>query len=289
MVPFITEHVWQNLITTVKDDAAESVHLATFPLSDPSLIDNDLSRQVALTRRLVELGRAARAESAVKIRQPLSRALISASGWQSLPAELRDQISDELNVLTLDDLSVSGDLVDVSIKANFRSLGAKFGASVQAIAKAIHAEEAAQLVTVLRSKGSTSIEYNDVTGTVQKAEITTEDVLVTETPREGWTYASAHGESLALDLALTPELIAQGIAREAIRLIQDERKALGFDISDRITLVWNASEEHLAAITAHSHHIGEEVLATEIKRDATLALADNEIGLALRLERQKIS
>jgi isoleucyl-tRNA synthetase len=287
MVPFITEHVWQNLITTVKDDAAESVHLATFPLSDPSLIDNDLSRQVALTRRLVELGRAARAESAVKIRQPLSRALISASGWQSLPAELRDQISDELNVLTLDDLSVSGDLVDVSIKANFRSLGAKFGASVQAIAKAIHAEEAAQLVTVLRSKGSTSIEYNDVTGTVQKAEITTEDVLVTETPREGWTYASAHGESLALDLALTPELIAQGIAREAIRLIQDERKALGFDISDRITLVWNASEEHLAAITAHSHHIGEEVLATEIKRDATLALADNEIGLALRLERQK--
>jgi isoleucyl-tRNA synthetase len=289
MVPFITEHVWQNLITTVKDDAAESVHLATFPLSDPSLIDNDLSRQVALTRRLVELGRAARAESAVKIRQPLSRALISASGWQSLPAELRDQISDELNVLTLDDLSVSGDLVDVSIKANFRSLGAKFGASVQAIAKAIHAEEAAQLVMVLRSKGSTSIEYNDVTGTVQKAEITTEDVLVTETPREGWTYASAHGESLALDLALTPELIAQGIAREAIRLIQDERKALGFDISDRITLVWNASEEHLAAITAHSHHIGEEVLATEIKRDATLALADNEIGLALRLERQKIS
>jgi len=289
MVPFITEHVWQNLITTVKDDAAESVHLATFPLSDPSLIDNDLSRQVALTRRLVELGRAARAESAVKIRQPLSRALISASGWQSLPAELRDQISDELNVLTLDDLSVSGDLVDVSIKANFRSLGAKFGASVQEIAKAIHAEEAAQLVAVLRSKGSTSIEYNDVTGTVQKAEITTEDVLVTETPREGWTYASAHGESLALDLALTPELIAQGIAREAIRLIQDERKALGFDISDRITLVWNASEEHLAAITAHSHHIGEEVLATEIKRDATLALADNEIGLALRLERQKIS
>jgi isoleucyl-tRNA synthetase len=289
MVPFITEHVWQNLITTVKDDAAESVHLATFPLSDPSLIDNDLSRQVALTRRLVELGRAARAESAVKIRQPLSRALISASGWQSLPAELRDQISDELNVLTLDDLSVSGDLVDVSIKANFRSLGAKFGASVQAIAKAIHAEEAAQLVAVLRSKGSTSIEYSDVTGTLQKAEITTEDVLVTETPREGWTYASAHGESLALDLALTPELIAQGIAREAIRLIQDERKALGFDISDRITLVWNASEEHLAAITAHSHHIGEEVLATEIKRDATLALADNEIGLALRLERQKIS
>ncbi len=289
MVPFITEHVWQNLITTVKGDAAESVHLATFPLSDPSLIDNQLSLQVALTRRLVELGRAARAESAVKIRQPLSRALISASGWQSLPAELRDQISDELNVLTLDDLSVSGDLVDVSVKANFRSLGAKFGASVQAIAKAIHAEEAAQLVAVLRSKGSTSIEYSDAAGALQKAEITTEDVLVTETPREGWTYASAHGESLALDLALTPELIAQGIAREAIRLIQDERKALGFDISDRITLVWNASEEHLAAITAHSRHISEEVLATEIKRDATLALADNEIGLTLRLERQKSS
>ena len=289
MVPFITEHVWQNLITTVKGDAAESVHLATFPPSDPSLIDNELSRQVALTRRLVELGRAARAESAVKIRQPLSRALISASGWQSLPTELRDQISDELNVLALDDLSVSGDLVDVSVKANFRSLGTKYGASVQAIAKAIHAMDAAELVAVLRAKGSTSIEYKDAQGGMPRAEITIEDVLVTETPREGWTYASAHGESLALDLTLTPELIARGIAREAIRLIQDERKALGFDISDRITLIWNASEEYLAAITAHSSHIGEEVLATEIRRDETLVPAENEIGLALRLERKRSS
>ena len=286
MVPFITEHVWQNLITPVKGGAAESVHLASFPTSDSSLIDNELSQQVALTRRLVELGRAARAESAVKIRQPLSRALISASGWQSLPEELRDQISDELNVLTLDDLSISGDLVDVSVKANFRSLGASYGASVQAIAKAIHARNAAELVATLRAQGSTSIDYTDSDGTAQSARITSEDVLITETPREGWTYASAHGESLALDLTLTPELIAQGIAREAIRLIQDERKALGFDISDRIKLVWNASEEHARAITAHAHHISEEVLATSIERDSSLALAENEIGLALRLERQ---
>ena len=287
MVPFITEHVWQNLITTVKAGAPESVHLANFPTSQPELIDNELSRQVALTRRLVELGRAARAESAVKIRQPLSRALISASGWQSLPSELRDQIADELNVLALDDLSVSGDLVDVSIKANFRSLGSAYGASVQAIAKSIHAQDAAQLVATLRSQGKTAIDYIDTDGKNQSAEITSEDVLITETPREGWTYASAHGESLALDLTLTPDLIAQGTAREAIRLIQDERKALGFDISDRITLVWNASEEHVAAISDHSGHISDEVLAVQMVRDPSLPLVENEIGLALRLERKK--
>ena len=88
---------------------------------------------------------------------------------------------------------------------------------------------------------------------------------------------------MALDLTLDDDLIARGIAREAIRLIQDERKALGFDISDRITMVWNAGEESAAAISAHSAHIGEEVLALGISRDTTLPLGENELGLALRL------
>lgn len=283
MVPFITEHVWQNLIRPINPSAAESVHLASFPSFDESLIDSELSAHVALTRRLVELGRAARAGSGVKIRQPLSRVLISAPGWQRLPIELRDQIADELNVLTLDDLSVSGNLVDVSVKANFRSLGAKYGASVQAIARAIQSEDPAALVKQVRETGATTIDFQAGDGTRQSAEISVEDLAITETPREGWTYESAHGESVALDLTLTPELISQGVAREAIRLIQDERKAEGFDISDRITLEWNAKDEYVDSITDHISHIGDEVLAIKLNRDANLAPADNELGLALRL------
>jgi isoleucyl-tRNA synthetase len=283
MVPFITEHVWQNLIRSVAPESAESVHLADFPVAEMALIDEELSSNVALTRRLVELGRAARAESAVKIRQPLSRILISAPGWQGLPTELREQISDELNVLALDDLAVVGDLVDVSVKANFRSLGAKYGAFVQAIARAIQNENAARLVREVRSSGTFAIEYPGSDGSVSRAELAIEDLVITETPREGWTYASAHGESVALDLTLNEDLIAQGIAREAIRLIQDERKAQGFDISDRITMSWNAKEDFVMAITSHVAHIGEEVLALSISRDETLPVGENELGLTLAL------
>jgi isoleucyl-tRNA synthetase len=289
MVPFITEHVWQQLVTPVRPHLAESVHLANFPTSDPSLIDTELSEHVALTRRLVELGRAARAESSVKVRQPLSRALISASGWQSLPEELREQISEELNVVSLADLSVSGDLVDVTAKANFRSLGARYGASVQAIAARIQGSDAAQLVKELRSKGSVTLTYKSSTakdGKEESAEITADDLIITETPREGWTYASAQGESVALDLTLTPELISQGIAREAIRLIQDERKARGFDISDRISVRWNAREDFVPAILEHKDRVSDEVLAVLMERDVALTVAENELGLALELSKE---
>jgi isoleucyl-tRNA synthetase len=101
--------------------------MSDFPTSSSALINRKLSEQVAMTRRVVEQGRAARAESGVKIRQPLGRALISASGWDGLPQEMKAQIADELNVLELADIAdADGDLVDVSVKANFKSLGAKY-------------------------------------------------------------------------------------------------------------------------------------------------------------------
>ncbi|MEN9736701.1 MAG: hypothetical protein RL129_1412, partial [Actinomycetota bacterium] len=123
MVPFITEHVWQKLVRVAEPNSGLSVHLEDFPKSDKAVIDEKLSNSVRLSRRLVELGRAARAESKVKIRQPLSRALVAANGWQAMPKEIREHISDELNVLQIDDLSAAGgDLVDISIKANFKNL-----------------------------------------------------------------------------------------------------------------------------------------------------------------------
>ena len=124
MVPFITEHVWQELVKVADPTAAASVHLTNFPIAIPSLINLDLNGQVAMTRRVVELGRSARAESAIKIRQPLQRALISANGWSTLPTDMKEQIADELNVIDLADIAdADGDLVDISIKANFKSLG----------------------------------------------------------------------------------------------------------------------------------------------------------------------
>ena len=282
MVPFITEHVWQKLIREVEPDEVLSVHLADFPTVDTSAIDLQLSKDVALTRRLVELGRAARAQSQVKIRQPLSRALIAASGWKSLSPELRDQIADELNVEHLDDLASAGsELVDISIKANFRSLGAKFGGDVQAIAKALNSADAAVLVTEVRSAGSVSVAY----AADKSADITEDDLVITETPRSGWAVASHSGESVALDLALSPDLIAKGIVREAIRAIQDARKASGFDVSDRIHVKWNADSDSVIAIENGTAWISEEVLALSFERDASLQASEDELGLTLQLHK----
>ncbi len=283
MVPFIAEHVWQELIKVAQNDQSESVHLANFPKSDSKLIDESLSASVALSRRLVELGRAARAESKVKIRQPLARALISATGWEKMPTEIQSDIADELNILKIADISTAGaDLVDISIKANFKSLGAKYGADVQDIAAKISTLNAAELVKDLRINSSASIDY-ETSGAGKTVKIELADLVITETPRSGWSVASHNGESVALDLTLTPELINAGLVREAIRAIQEERKRIGLDVSDRISVNWNAPTELANAINNAIAEISAEVLATEMKQIKAEKTAENEIGLWLKL------
>jgi isoleucyl-tRNA synthetase len=280
MVPFITEHVWQEMIRNLEPAEFESVHLANFPVSDTSKIDEQLSKSVRLSRRLVELGRAARAESKVKIRQPLARALVAANGWQEMDQEIRSHISDELNVQNLDEIASAGaDLVSISVKANFRTIGAKFGGDVQAIAKAILAQDHAALVSQVRSNGSFEINF----GGDQSARIDLEDLVITETPKDGWSVASHNGESVALDLALTPVLIEAGLVREVIRAIQEERKQSGFEISDRISVRWSANPQVSAAILKNQKDIGEETLATNFENVPEKSGTDNELGLWLEL------
>jgi isoleucyl-tRNA synthetase len=278
MVPFITEEVWQVLVRPVDANATSSVHLTNFPVANRSQIDKTLSDQVALTKRIVELGRAARAESGVKIRQPLQRALISAKGWAALPVPMKEQIAEELNVIDLEDIaSADGELVDISIKANFRTLGTKFGGAVQEIAKAISTQNPSELVATLRANASAK---------VGEWEITLDDLVVTETPKSGWNVASHDGESVALDLALSPALISAGLVREVVRFIQDARKTNGFDISDRINITYNANAEVMAAIAADLAHIQGEVLATQMQVDNAMSTGDNELGLTVNLVKQ---
>ncbi|GHJ38230.1 isoleucine--tRNA ligase [Streptomyces sp. TS71-3] len=263
LTPFITERVWQDLVVPVTPGAPESVHLSDWPKADPSLVDARLSRQVALVRRLVELGRATRAESGVKTRQPLSRALVAAAGFDELSEELRTQITEELNVSSLASLAESsaggaGGLVDTTAKANFRALGKRFGKRVQAVAKAVAEADAAALSLALR-EGTAAVEVEGETVTLSP-----DEVIITETPREGWSVASDAGATVALDLELTPELRRAGLARDAIRLIQEARKNSGLDVADRIALRWASTDEEVAAaLSHHSELISDEVLATE--------------------------
>ena len=286
--PFITEQVWQDLFASTDKERAISVHLAEWPKVDESLISDELSENMALVRRLVELGRAARATSGVRTRQPLGRALVAAQGWDSLPDELRAEVSEELNCGEL--LSLTGtasDLVDVNVKANYRALGKRFGKNTPNVADAISSADAVELVAALRNGAAAVV----VDG--ESVSVTDEDVIITETPRSGWAVASDSGETIALDLNVTPELRRAGLAREMVRLIQDARKSAGFEVSDRISCWWTADDDDLAETLAeHGPMIANEVLATTFEHgaaptalDSDTVLADEEFGLEIVVRR----
>lgn len=301
VVPFVTERVWQDLVVPVVPDAPASVHLSAWPEpAGPGAVafDPELSRQMQLVRRLVELGRASRAESGVKTRQPLSRALVAAAGFESLPGELRAQIAEELNVTALAALAEAagggaggagaGSLVDTTAKANFRALGKRFGKRVQDVARAVAAADAAALSAALRDGGTATVHVDGETVTLSP-----DEVIITETPREGWSVASDAGATVALDLEITPELRRAGLARDVIRLVQEARKNSGLDVADRIRLRWSTADPEVRqALTDHAGLIAEEVLATDFAAgDADGAagygepFTDEPLSLTFRLAR----
>jgi isoleucyl-tRNA synthetase len=259
IVPFVTDHVWDAIRP---GDAPESVHLAAWPAVDAGLLDETLSEQMALVRRLVELGRAARAASSVRTRQPLGRALVGASGWAALAAELRAEIAEELNVTELEDLSTAlaggDDLVSYEVKPNFRELGKRYGKNTPKVAAAVTGADPAEFVGTLRATGTVAVDVADVGG----VDLGPGDVIVTERPRSGWAVESAAGETVALDLTVTPGLRRAGLTREVIRLVQEARKASGLEITDRIELWWTSRDAELTeALEQYGAEVAGEVLA----------------------------
>ena len=150
--------------------------------------------------------------------------------------------------------------MDTTAKANFRSLGRRFGKAVQGVAAAVAAADAVTLSEALRATGSASV-------TVDGAEITLgpDEVLITETPRQGWAVAGEAGATVALDLRTTPQLRRAGIARDAIRQIQEARKSSGLQVADRIVLRYETTADETAtALAEHSALVADEVLAAEL-------------------------
>jgi isoleucyl-tRNA synthetase len=285
LVPFVTERVWQDLVRAVDPAAPDSVHLASWPAFDASSIDDGLAAQVALVRRVVELGRAARAEGKVRGRQPLGRAVVQAPGWDALPDGLRRHVAEELNVAAFETLA--GDLVDRAVKPSFRDLGRRFGKDTPKVAAAIAAADAGELAGALRATGSATVVVDGAPVTVEAAE-----VVVTETPREGWSVATEAGETVALDLRLTPELVAAGLAREVVRLVQEARKASGLEVTDRFALRWASTDEEVtAALRAHAATVAAEVLATSMSEGLGgdgVVHREGDLGLTFQVVRASV-
>ncbi len=276
LTPFVTERVWQDLFAATSDELPESVHLAAWPEVDGSLVDDELARQVALVRRLVELGRATRAGSGVKTRQPLSRALVAAPGWADLPGELRDQLAEELNVGRVEALAdldgagsgagAGGGLVDVRAKGNFRALGRRFGQRTPIVAAAVAAADPRGLAAALRGTGQATVEVDG-----EAVLLTADEVVLTETPRQGWAVATDGGETVAVDLEVTPQLRLAGLARDVVRLLQEARKSAGLQVTDRIQVRWAAYGEVAQALREHGEAVADEVLAVSFEEGSPAA------------------
>jgi isoleucyl-tRNA synthetase len=265
LTPFITERVWQDVVRCVDDEAAESVHLSSWPVPDMSLPDDDLVVEVSLARRIVELGRSARAAADIRTRQPLRRALVATQAWESLRDEMRAEICDELNVARWSRCPLPA----WSSSTTPRRATSARSASGSGRARPWSPPRSPRLTARRwrapwqRPHGHTDRRRRGGRGVHRRCH----RVRAAE---EGWSVVNDQGETVALDVELTPELLRAGRAREVIRLVQEARKRSGFDVSDRIDLWWQADDETAEAIRAHADLISGEVLAISMEQDIRL-------------------
>ena len=245
--PFIAEEIYRNL--KGKSDP-DSVHLCDFPTANAAARDLDLERRMADVQAAVELGRRLRADNDLKVRQPLS-ALKLAGGDV---AGLESLIEDELNVKKVEFVADETELCNVSYKANFKTLGKKCGPKMKAVAAAIAGMGNGELGT-----------GNGWTRVIEGIEITADDVLVTRSPKEGLVVASEGAVVVGLETALTPELIAEGLAREFVSHVQSMRKEADFEVTQRIALTVEADDEMRSALEAHAQYVKGETLALSLE------------------------
>ncbi len=282
MTPFVADAMYANLASR---DSVDSVHLADWPMADATLTDETLERATRLAMRIASLGRAARSQSAIKVRQPLARVLVQTRDDDvALLPSIRSQVIDELNVKALEVAADDG-LATISVRPNLPLLGPKYGRLVGAIRAAIDQANAADLASSARA--------GDL---VRVGEFTLEpeELLIDMEERDGFAIASEEGGSLvvAIDTALTPELKAEGFARELVHRFQNLRRDAGFDIADRIvTYVGGADETTRAVLATHESYLRDETLSDKVVLAAPPERAYGEaqdvegISLALGVER----
>jgi isoleucyl-tRNA synthetase len=259
--PFLAERLWQGLVVSVDPGAPDSVHLADWPEPDSAADDPELRAAMAEVRRLVGLGRQARTDAKVKVRQPLARALVTVPAERrEAVAGLLDLVATELNVKRVGFASGEDGLVAYRLVPNFRALGPRFGRQAPAVAAAVREADAGELAPRLQAGERVELEVPEV-GPV---ELGPDEVGVAEEPVTGWRVAREGGASVALDLAVTPELRLEGLARELVRAVQDLRKDAGLKVSDRIELAVEASGEVADAVEAHGDYLWAETLATRL-------------------------
>jgi isoleucyl-tRNA synthetase len=260
-MPFTTDEMYENLVRSVQPDAPVSVHLTAFPEVDPAKVDADLDRDMAALLQATSLGRAARNKASVKVRQPLPALNLWARDPEKRDAVVRmqEQLLDELNVKRLEVIDNPGKYAAFTVRPNLALLGPKYGKELGKVRAALAATAPEEIAQQVRAGQPVRLVAGDLEVT-----LTPDELLVDVNEREGFNVAEDGDLLVALDVTLTPELVAEGLARDFVRGVQDARKSAELQIEDTIELVYEA-EGHVAdAIAAHADYVKGETLAVSL-------------------------
>jgi isoleucyl-tRNA synthetase len=225
------------------------------------LIDRDLERAMAVVRDVVSLGHGLRKQHEIKVRRPLAALTVVTHDEQQRQAVVdhADLIVDELNVKEIKVTESGVGLLTMSAKPDFARLGPRFGARVKEVAAFVSQLGEDQIESLLDGAGLE----------VAESTITGADLVIDRQPSEGMAVAAVGGLAVALSMEATPALLAEGMAREFVSKVQQERRQAGLNVSDRIAVEWWTDDETLAeAVSAYRDYIKEEVLATTLERSS---------------------
>ncbi|MFN8111699.1 MAG: isoleucine--tRNA ligase [Solirubrobacterales bacterium] len=259
-IPFTADAIWLNLVHGAEPQLEASVHLEDFPEADAAARDVALEEGVEAARRAVELGRAARAQAKVKMRQPLAKAVIVATEAERRTIEgLSEVVRAELNVRELEFVTEEGELASWTVKPDFRALGPRFGKDMPQVKVAVEALDADHVRATIDAGGQVGISIDGREHTLGPDELS-----FAMQPLDGYQVESEAGRAVALALELDDDLVREGRAREVVRAVQNARKESGLEISDRIDLRLGGDAELLDAACAHEAYVTGETLATTV-------------------------
>lgn len=255
--PYLAEELYQNLNSVTDREPFESVHLSFILQSEYR--DENLEEKMEIAQKVVYLTRAMRAKSNLKVRQPLKKIMvvIDRSKKDALKY-MRDVILEEVNIKELVVLEDDAEIVSKSAKANFKSIGPKFGKKVKAVAEAIKLLDKNEISQIERGN-DIALNIND-----EETIISPSDVEIVSSEITGWVVENEGGVTVAIDTELNDELVAEGLAREFVNRVQNMRKDAGFDVTDRIRVTFNGTKKLVDAVVDFRNYISNETLAEKL-------------------------
>jgi len=272
ITPFITDDIY----TRLTDE--ESIHLSDFPVYDETKVNERIENRMDLVKDLISLGRNAREEAKIKVRQPINEVILDGKN-ESLISDLTPLISEELNVKNVNFVKNLTEYMTLSVKPNFRVCGKMFGKNINNFAKELETLSQED-ITKLQNNESIKIRFN-----AEYLEVTPEMVEIRVSSKEGYDAAFLNDNFIVIDTTLTDTLIKEGIARELVSKVQNIRKESGLDISDRITLYYSGDIKDV--IAEFESYIKDEVLALSIEENSSLDKEYDLNGKIVKLDVKK--